>query len=426
MKINYFSIVLFFSIFCSFNFIPFISAEIQPVIGIFIILSGFIGFFITFKLSKPALVISLYFLALIPYLIYGILENGISNGITYFMYMIGPAVFCYFYKNFKLLTLNQVKFYIYIFTFISVIQALSPEFINNIINPYFELIIKRARFGFYGDMRGVGILYSEPAHAAKYIFILIIFFISFRLSPQLYSPNNTIIKKYYLLLCISICVILNRSASLYFMILLLVLLYYILNLLKINPRKLFYFTLVFIFTFIFLYIILNLNIGVIYPQRISSLIDSFFLVKDNFSLNDIQYFGSIRLISVISGYAGSIIEPLGTGIGNGGNIIFSIMNRVGFDTNSITFLTTQDVEFLKPNAYGAQIALESGIVGLIITILLSIYCLSKIKIATNIHCFYSSVLIISIFQILFFSTTTVTAPWITLALSLYSLKWLEK
>ena len=49
----------------------------------------------------------------------------------------------------------------------------------------------------------------------------------------------------------------------------------------------------------------------------------------------------------------------------------------------------------------------------------------QVKINTNVNCFYSSVLVISIFQILFFSTTTVTAPWLMLALSLYALRRLN-
>lgn len=148
-KINYFNLVLFFSIFCSFNFIPFISAEIQPIVGVFIILSGFISFLFTKKISKPALTISLFFISLIPCLTYSIILNGITSSITYFMYMIGPAIFCYFYKNYKKLNLSQVKFFLYTFTIISIVQALSPDTLNNIINPYFELLIKRARFGFY-------------------------------------------------------------------------------------------------------------------------------------------------------------------------------------------------------------------------------------------------------------------------------------
>ncbi|HHQ2324140.1 hypothetical protein AB7W56_17400 [Providencia rettgeri] len=425
-KINYFNLVLFFSIFCSFNFIPFISAEIQPIVGVFIILSGFISFLFTKKISKPALTISLFFISLIPCLTYSIILNGITSSITYFMYMIGPAIFCYFYKNYKKLNLSQVKFFLYTFTIISIVQALSPDTLNNIINPYFELLIKRARFGFYGDMRGVGILYSEPAHAAKYIFVLMIMYISLKISPQIYSNNKSINKNsLVIILCILICIILNKSASLYFMITFLLLLYFFLNTLHLNPRKLFTLTILSLLTISIGIIATNLNIEFMYPKRISSLVDSFSLVRDNFSLNDIQYFGSIRIISVIAGYAGSIIEPFGTGIGNGGNVIFLIMNQIGFDTNSITFLTSQDVEFLKPNAYGAQIALESGLIGLIMIISLSIYCISKIRITTKAYCFYSSVLIISIFQILLFSTTTVTAPWMTLAISLYALKWLK-
>lgn len=418
-----FNIVLFFSIFCSFNFIPFISAEIQPIIGIFILLFCLTNSILFLKISKPELTTALFFLTLLPSFIYGVSSNP-SNSITYFMYMIGPAIFCYFYKNFYLLSAKQIKIYIYIFSFFSIAQTLSPDFINNLINPYFELIIKRARFGTYGDMRGVGILYSEPAHAAKYIFLLLVFFISYKLTPFIYTRNDKL-KTYTSIMLISICIILNKSASLYFMLLLLLLTFLFFYLFKLNPTKIILSIVIFIISILYIWLSLILNFELPLPQRISSLIDSFWKVKDRFTLNDIQYFGSIRLISVISGYVGGIIEPLGVGIGNGGKEIFLIMNKIGFDTNSITFLTSQNVEFLKPNSYGAQIVLEGGLLGLSSIIILSAYCLYQVKINTNSHCFYSAVLVISIFQILFFSTTTVTAPWLMLALSLYALKRLQ-
>ncbi|WP_193016644.1 hypothetical protein [Proteus sp. FME41] len=418
-----FKITLFFSIFCSFNFIPFISAEIQPIIGIFIILLSIFNFIFFQKISKSGLVVLFFFIILLPSLIYGI-KNGLSNAATYFMYMIGPAIFCYFYKNFDLLSTKQIKFYIYIFIYFSIIQTLSPEFINNLINPYFELLIKRARFGTYGDMRGVGILYSEPAHAAKYIFLICVFIISYRLTPHIYTKNSNF-KTNFLIVLIFICIILNKSASLYFMFLLLLVIFLFFYFFRISSSKIIISSLILIILPLYIWLSYTFNIGVILPTRISSLIDSFWMVKDRFTLNDIQYFGSIRLISVISGYVGGIIEPMGVGIGNGGKEIFLIMNQVGFDTNSITFLTTQNVEFLKPNSYGAQIALESGLLGLILIIILSTYCLCQIKVNSNTNCFYSSVLVISIFQILFFSTTTVTAPWLMLALSLYALKRLN-
>ncbi|EKD4358631.1 hypothetical protein ORO86_004880, partial [Escherichia coli] len=145
----------------------------------------------------------------------------------------------------------------------------------------------------------------------------------------------------------------------------------------------------------------------------------------SFTLNDLQYFGSIRLISVIAGYAGAFIEPLGAGIGNGGNEIFQIMDKIGFNTNAISFLTSQDVEYLKPNAYGAQISLDAGILGLVIVIIFTVCVFLKIDTTTKTQCFFSSLLALSIFQILFFSTTTITAPWMTLALSLFALKRLK-
>ncbi|ELZ9636549.1 hypothetical protein [Proteus mirabilis] len=419
-----FKIILFFSIFCSFNFIPFISAEIQPIIGIFIILFSIFNFVFFQKINKSGLVVLFFFIILLPSLIYGI-KDGLSNAATYFMYMIGPAIFCYFYKNFDLLSTKQIKFYTYIFVCFSIVQTLSPEFINNLINPYFELLIKRARFGTYGDMRGVGILYSEPAHAAKYIFLIFIFIISYRLTPHIYTKNSNF-KTTFLIVLTFICVILNKSASLYFMFLLLLIIFLFFYFFRISSPKIIISSLILIILPIYIWLSYTFNIGVILPTRISSLIDSFWMVKDRFTLNDIQYFGSIRLISVISGYVGGIIEPMGVGIGNGGKEIFLIMNKVGFDTNSITFLTTQNVEFLKPNSYGAQIALESGLLGLTFIIILSIYCFSQIRVNTNVNCFYSAVLVISIFQILFFSTTTVTAPWLMLALSLYALKRLNK
>ncbi|HBD0119200.1 TPA: hypothetical protein KFU06_004495, partial [Escherichia coli] len=111
--------------------------------------------------------------------------------------------------------------------------------------------------------------------------------------------------------------------------------------------------------------------------------------------------------------------------GNGGNEIFQIMDKIGFNTNAISFLTSQDVEYLKPNAYGAQISLDAGILGLVIVIIFTVCVFLKIDTTTKTQCFFSSLLALSIFQILFFSTTTITAPWMTLALSLFALKRLK-
>lgn len=421
-----FCLVLFFSIFCSFNFFPFITAEVQPVIGVFILLYGVVYFSTTLKINYPSLFILIFFLALLPSLVLGISVKAV-NGVSYLFYLIGPAIFCYFYKYFYLLTRSHLKFFIVIFFIISLLQALSPETINSIINPYFEMLIKRARFGFYGDMRGVGILYSEPAHAAKYIFVLTVLLISFKLTPFFFSELNSGETKssFWLALMLFICILLNKSASLYGTYVLLMFFYLFFYVIKPTPIRL-----IIILSSIpvlagLIYIGALLELYTYLPERLASLVSSYNSVKDNFTLNDLQYFGSIRLISVIAGYAGPFIQPLGVGIGNGGTEIFNIMQVVGFDLNSINFLTKQDVEFLKPNAYGAQIAIEAGVLGLLAIIVFLIYFIFCIRVKTKIECFYSSLLALSLFQILFFSTTTVTAPWMTLALSLYSLKRLK-
>ncbi|KAA1050727.1 hypothetical protein [Pseudocitrobacter sp. 73] len=422
-----FFIVFFFSIFCSFNFLPFISAEVQPVIGVFIIAYGTIQILLNLKLSSSSFSIVIFLFFLAPSFVIGILTKA-SNGITIFFYLIGPAVFCYFYKYFGFLQKKHLVIILTIFFIVSIIQAISPDSINGIINPIFEKIIKRGRLGFYGGGRGVGVLYSEPAHAAKYIFLLSALLITMIISPKLFLDINTHYnrKNIFLVFMLVVCVFLNKSASLYATYLILLFFYLFFYFLSANVNRLLSFFIIAPMLLFAVYVFILFGGYNFLPERLSGIMNSFLEVRKDFSLNDLQYFGSIRIISVIAGYAGAFIEPLGVGLGNGGDEIFQIMEKVGFNTNAISFLTSQDVEFLKPNAYGAQISLDAGVLGFVIVMSFTIYLLSKINTATKTHCFFSSLLALSIFQILFFSTTTVTAPWMTLALSLFALKRLKR
>ncbi|AUA39897.1 hypothetical protein [Escherichia coli] len=419
-----FFIVFFFSIFCAFNFFPFISAEVQPVIGGGIIAFGLCQILLSLKLSYISSGIIIFLLFLVPSFITGVLVSS-SNGIVLFLYLIGPAVFCYFYKYFIFLKRKHLVTILAIFFIVSIIQAISPDAINNVVNPIFEKIVKRGRLGFYGGGRGVSVLYSEPAHAAKYIFLLSVLLIAMRISPQIFLDKKMQCKKSFLVFMIVVCIILNKSASLYVTYLMLACFFVFFYFIKVSVNRWLSFVFFIPVLALILYVCILFEVYKFLPERLLDIINSYFKVRGSFTLNDLQYFGSIRLISVIAGYAGAFIEPLGAGIGNGGNEIFQIMDKIGFNTNAISFLTSQDVEYLKPNAYGAQISLDAGILGLVIVIIFTVCVFLKIDTTTKTQCFFSSLLALSIFQILFFSTTTITAPWMTLALSLFALKRLK-
>ncbi|MBK5074430.1 hypothetical protein I2492_16390 [Budviciaceae bacterium CWB-B4] len=427
-NIKYFSVYLFFAICCSFNFIPFISAEVQPVVGVFIIIVGFFSLDRTTPLDRLIIFIFLMFLSLMPSLVWGIYQNP-SNVLTYFFYMIGPAIFYYFYKSFYFLKVKNLNFFVGLFSIITIIQVISPESINSIINPIFELIVKRGKFGLDNEIRGVGILYSEPAHAARYIYLLMVFFISLKISPQIFvdNKNNTTLTRknvFFVLIGLFIMIVFNKSGTLFSLVLFNVIVYFILISINLTPKKIGFFILL-LPTFIVSVSLIYMLGDSLLTSRLSQLIDSYNNVKDNFSIDELQYFGSIRFISVLSGYAGGILYPLGVGIGEGGNAIFEAMKWVGFDLNSISFLTTQDVDSLKPNSYFSQIVIESGIIGWILVGTFSVFCFINISVKNNSLCFYSSVLLTAGFQLLFFSTTTITSPWLSLALGLYGLKSLR-
>ncbi|HAS6104885.1 TPA: hypothetical protein ACGUW9_002621 [Vibrio vulnificus] len=391
-------------------------AETQPISALIVLIVVFGKYIENRKISIAFIYVIGYSVLLLPWLLLGMFDSVPRAFLYWALYLLGPIVFAYFFTYYsenktKKLVSNLICF----FVLLSIVQYIFPFSLSNTIEPYLDHFVKRMHMSRFDDARGVGLIFSEPSHAARALWLLIVL-------QFLYTSNRRLLL--FFLITTLIFVLTNKSVTLIFLLFLTFLFWFSLEYKKAAM-------IIFLLTLLILPLgfISILSLSENYDSatevsRVGQLLNSVSLVWERgFTLNDLQYFGSIRSISLITGYMSALIEPLGYGLGVGASHTLDNMNLVGFDPSSIWFINNQLVgDVIKPYSYMAQIFQDIGAFAIFFLVFITFKIISiarkgKSKLDSRV----ASVLFVSCFQLLFYSSTTMPVAWVGLGISLFKL-----
>lgn len=238
---------------------------------------------------------------------------------------------------------------------LAVIQVLVPHGVSVQVSAALSQIIPRHWFGQLPGGRGVSLLFSEPAHAAKLIFLLMNFYF-IRLELGQYSKKRAGVLALFLLLLI----VTNSSGSIIMMVLFAASAYAatgLLSLVKSGRMKLLYVLFISLVTPVLFILITQV-------ERFQSKIYALFTLS--FSVNDFIALAGIRLVSVYFGFLYSVSQFFPAGLGQSRYKLIDFMSQNGVDVANIWFLQVTDFRALQANSFAAQTVADLGLIGYVI------------------------------------------------------------
>lgn len=357
---------IFFCMFSSFAFLP-ISSEFQPI-GI--------GLLWVIFLSKGKFLqlVSYYEIFFLLLIILSIVMTFAQGKFTFSSVEVILALLAYltFHKlrslGFLNISIKYLDTVIVTMTILALLQFLTPSGLAPKISGITSQIIPRHWFGVYPGGRGVSLLFSEPAHAAKLILLLINLFL-IGIERDFYGNY----KKWLLMACLVFLILTNASGSIILYLIICVVIY----LLVIKPINLKYFALNKYYFLVLLTMSISLLLLVWQVPRffekiviLSSLFSSFF--QSGVSIEQWTTFSGIRLISVYYGflYGFENFFPVGLGASRYGLIDFMANN--GVDVNNIWFLKVTNFRPLQANSFNSQIFADLGFIGFTVLTMITI------------------------------------------------------
>lgn len=416
---NFFTVVFCFTFFSAFRYFPFLDSEMQPVSGVLSII--FFGF-LAIKNRKVELDVLLYFLFcfyLLPFLLLGISIDTFLSLTGYVSYIVSPVLMIFFKIHAQYLKFFHVKLILISFLLISLLQLCTPSSIAIAIEPILNVFINRWSFNndFFA-VRGVSLFYSEPAHAGKFLWLLYVI-VEFLKEKLKISRREYILS----LATIFLLMLLTRSATAIALCVITYLICFSFN--HFNFKRFIFipFSIVFIcFAFYLLYDLEVLKLG-----RLGQIFSSVNLIYERgFEIEDLQYFGSIRFISVIGGYYSMLVKPLGYGLGIGQLYTIDAINLFGFDIYKISFLSQDGIisfDKLKPFAYVPILLQDVGVFFLVFLFPFVFYVMKVFSLTRS--NMMKSVIVVSVFQLFFLSSASLPTPWVALGLvfSLHNMRF---
>lgn len=413
------NIVFLLCFFPFFKLLPFVRSEIQPYAGIFAIV------LLLFWRVKKDNISFLSVLLVMIICVYGCFS--VFRGIAFVQvlllatgYMFPVFIFLVLKDNFHYLSKKILFVSIILYAFVGILQQFRLLVWTE---PFMSLVISHFKGGPFGGGRGVLFLASEPSYAAVIIFFM------FATAVFFYHTHKITKKElFFLFTVIFIMLLINKSASGVILFLLYLLFYY--------SAILFYgsaFKKTLFFFMMFLFVILLPLVTNIFVQYTSSARYIYILsivlknignIPNLFSLETLSMIGGKRFLTVIVGYM-SIADFYGLGHGVSSYLFDFSRLRSLFSMEFYGFSTMQDyeriAEVFKPDSYGAQIAMDTGIIGLLILfVFLFVVWQNRIKIKSSIvsksvFAFY----LVALYMILFNSSTSLPVPWVIFAYVYY-------
>lgn len=397
---NLVNLTFFFSVFCFFAFVPFITAEVQPF-AFFFSLFGLIFFK---EDKKKKLYLFLWSIYLFISFIFEMLDYGFYKySILTFVSLLIPITIFFFLKdNINKIKVTVFNYCFFSWTLISFLQYFLPQVLDTIgISSILKFFVRRYSNSALLDWgRGVVAFSPEPSYSAHIIFLFLIFILYFKHKNLI---SNSILVLYYF--CLALLVFTNGSGTIGVNLVLFLFLLFIFNF-RFKP----FLILVFMLSIVF-YSFNDLRVVYVTKELINSL-----LTSGKSTFNVFTALGSTREFSVSVSYS-TLFQGnyFGYGLGSWSHSFIDIMNELGFDPSFITRFKRDGIINLKPYSYVGVIIFDLGLLGLTFFCFI-LYKILKIK--EEITSMGKSIVIFSLIMLFFHTLLTLPAYWITLAVGL--------
>lgn len=402
---RYVGFVLFFGVLSSFNVMPFLSADIQPWV-VFLAVPGVLPYLINIRNMSSIEASAVAFISfLILYSVFGVARYGSTAIVNLLLYVCGPIFLVFFCKfSIHLRAFKLMRLIAWMFLAVALFELFVPMGIAQKIDVYSSAIVKRMWFAEQDSTRGLQLLFSEPSHAARAIWVLLLLFVvSLR--------EMTKAQKFGYSAILAFLILTNSSATVYILSFGTALCYSAFN----AEDKLKWLLRVFlaaIVTFVFFAILVQFGSG-----RVAEISNRLAQASaaDGLSFEVLQVFGGIRLISEVAAAKVFIENPLGLGVGASQFQILPMLSTMGIDETNTWFISVlinwYQNDTLKPSSYFSQLLVDLGIFSVLMLVVVW-QVFKRVRLSPICLSFF----VMAVFQLVFLSTTSIPAPWIVLGL----------
>ena len=402
---KYVGFVFFFAVLSSFNVLPFLAADIQPwvvLLALPMVLSSIVLFKNEYGFEA---FVALFIVLLIPYTAIGVVKYGLGSAVNFFLYICGPVFLLFFHKYSPHVNVfKTLRIFAWLFLLVGLFEVLVPNGLAIKLEPYSSAMVKRLWLVDYDESRGISLLFSEPSHAARAIWILtLLFAMSFN------RMTNAQQLGYGAILCFLI--ITNGSATVYALIVMTAVVYSGFNA---REKVKWIFRLLILVTGVVLliYIMILFDAG-----RIADIYKRLSVTAEGgLSVEILKVFGGIRLVSEYAALKIFLVNPFGLGVGSSQFETLPMLTSMGIDETNNWFIRTlyewYDRDTLKPSSYFTQMLVDVGILG----VMLFLYLFVRLFRVVVRKPLYLAFAVVALLQLLFLSTTSIPAPWVVLGL----------
>lgn len=424
------TLVFVFALFPNVALFPFIQANNQPVAALIII--GSWAFLSTGRVPVNRMV-SFFYVLLGLLAVYGFLTLALSSGVadnrepgfvnyaaspmevvlTFVSYLVGPVIFLFLLYNFRQVRPGAIKAFI----ILQLAVCVGQMFASGIVGPLFDATMGDLFVGFssqrYTLGRGVAGTFPEPSHLGRYVVVALGLLLVYRRRSQITEKEF----RYYGLATVGL-VMMNQSLTGLVILLAWVLGQLVLQWTSGNVVRGGVLTTL---------MIAGITGVLLAPETVrwgsvADKVSELVAVSGDMNPLDLQIIGGIRLIHMLVGYGSMFLFPLGQGMGSYLHTLPETAIRLGIDIEQARFYRSivADVGLenviTKPNGYGAQLAYDMGILGLIPVFMLGIAIVRVSVRALPYRASWWTLPLIGLVLVLFYTPTTLPVPWILLAL----------
>jgi hypothetical protein len=407
------NLVFVLSFFPFLRIVPFVTAESQPLAAMIAVVACF-ALGVRVGRSSDAAIALLF--VVIFYTLVGAALRSVGLALTQSAtYMLPIFFFAYLKDRAALIDPGII---VRMGWFLVIVGALEQMRLLVPLEPVFGLFIPRFQGGPFGGGRGVALLHSEPSTAAIAVLQLLLCAVVFRAGRALTRRAFLVV----LLQC-AFLLLVNQSATLALMLAGFLILLGLFALLFARSKFV-------IAVVVVVVAALAVGLGAAVSSGSGSRVAGLFrsgtsVLSSGVDPVQILSLGGKRFLTVYLGYFAFFYSyGLGLGVGSFMDTFAPLSQAAGIDWGSLSLLHPSERwilvsgGFFKPDSLGAQIAMETGIVGLLALVLLvAPSAKAAFRQARVWH--RPAVLAvagIALFMIFFYSYTTTLAGWVILSL----------
>ena len=389
-------------------------SDMQPIAAL--LAMGWIGI-TSYKHPKvrkhfPALLLLLISLTLFVYYLLSFFgaRDVLGNTIAFGSYLVGPVLLVFFYTRVGLISPGLLSASIFFILGIALVQVSGISGLQAAVEAVFSPVLSRFTGVQWEGARGAPSIYSEPSHAARYIFLLSGFTLALW-----YVGRLSIRRTRLLLVALVFSALLVKAGTFVLLALMLGLGALIASF---RPR------LRLILPALVAVILLGLGIvfaATVSPEasRVGEISAKLLQVPDQIGQVDIYYlenFGGPRFVTVIVAYASVTLHPFGQGLASYFETFGATALALGVDLERLWYFGVNSVDS-KPNAYAAQLAYDTGVFGVVIGGVILVYSILWTRKHYTREAIWTLFPFVGAMQILIASLTTIPVPWMLLSLT---------